>query len=123
MARRLRIKPRSVDVFARSRIVASTTRKLGLVTQAIRGLPVEKALELLTFCKKTASYDVKKVLQSAIANAENNYSLDIDLLRVREAYVGKAITAKRILPRAKGRGTPLRKEYSHLTIVVCEVES
>jgi large subunit ribosomal protein L22 len=102
--------------------VAATTRKLGLVVQAIRGLPVEKALELLTFCKKAAAHDVKKVLKSAIANAENNCGLDVDLLHVHEAYVGKAITVRRFLPRARGRGTPLRKEYSHLTIVVCEVE-
>ncbi|MDR0406914.1 MAG: 50S ribosomal protein L22 [Holosporales bacterium] len=123
MAKRLLIKARSVDVFARSRIISSTTRKLGLVTELIRGLPVERALNCLTFCKKSAAYDVKKVLQSAVANAENNYGLDVDLLRVKEAYVGKALTMKRWLPRAKGRGTPLKKEYSHLTIVVCEVEN
>ncbi|MDR1267451.1 MAG: 50S ribosomal protein L22 [Holosporales bacterium] len=115
--------PRSRDVYARARVVASTSRKLGVVARGIRGLPVERALHALLFCKKTAALDVKKVLQSAIANAENNYGLDIDLLRVREAYVGKAFTMRRFLPRAKGRGTPLRKEYSHLTVVVCEVEN
>jgi large subunit ribosomal protein L22 len=123
MGQRMRLKVRSRDVYARSRVVKATTRKLNAVVREIRGLSAEKALQVLTFCPRMVAQDVKKVLQSAVASAENNYGLDIDLLHVKEAYVGKAFTMRRWLPRAKGRGTPLHKEYSHLTVVVCEVEN
>ena len=104
--------------FARS--IRSSAQKLNLVAQSIRGLEVSKALTQLKYSKRRIAQDVKKVLQSAIANAENNHSLDIDRLLVEEAYVGKAIVMKRFRPRARGRGGRIHKPISNLTIVVSE---
>mgnify|MGYP001290013995 FL=1 len=104
--------------FARS--IRSSAQKLNLVAQSIRGLEVSKALTQLKYSKRRIAQDVKKVLQSAIANAENNHSLDIDKLLVEEAYVGKAIVMKRFRPRARGRGGRIHKPISNLTIVVSE---
>ena len=104
--------------FARS--IRSSAQKLNLVAQSIKGLEVSEALTQLKYSKRRIAQDVKKVLQSAIANAENNHSLDIDRLLVEETYVGKAIVMKRFRPRARGRGGRIHKPISNLTIVVSE---
>lgn len=97
-------------------------RKLNLVAASIRGMSAEKALADLTFNTRRISNDVKKVLESAIANAENNHQLDVDRLYVAEAYVGKALMMKRWRPRARGRVGKILKPFSKLTIVVRERE-
>lgn len=105
------------------RNIRVSPQKLNLVAAQIRGLSAEKALAELTFSNKRISGDVKKVLQSAIANAENNHDLDVDSLVVSEAYVGKALVMKRWRPRARGRVGKILKPFSHLTIVVREQET
>jgi large subunit ribosomal protein L22 len=95
-------------------------QKLNLVAQQIRGKKVDKADTVLKFSNKRAAIDVLKTLRSAVANAENNYGLDIDSLVVSEAYVGQSITMKRFQPRAKGRAGKIKKYFSHLTIVLKE---
>ena len=95
-------------------------QKLNLVAAMIRGMDVNKALATLTFSRRRISGDVKKALQSAIANAENNHSLDVDRLFVKEAHVAKGLVMKRFRARAKGRGARILKPFSHLTIVVGE---
>ena len=122
MAKRLRIAQTPIDVVAKNRMVLASPRKVNLVAKMIRGMSVARALDSLQFCKKAVARDVRKTLLSAIANAENNYSLDVDLLRVKEAYVGKALTLRRFMARAKGSGSPIRKKFSHLTVVLCEAE-
>jgi len=97
-------------------------QKLNLVAETIRGAKVEDALVKLTFNNRRIAHDVKKTLQSAIANAENNHQLDPDLLVVKEAYVGKAMVMKRWRARARGRMGRILKPFSHLTVVVAEVE-
>ncbi len=97
-------------------------RKLNLVAQTIRGKSVEDALAELTFSKRRIANDVRKVLQSAIANAENNHQLDVDQLVVAQATVGKTLTMRRFRARARGRGTRIDKPVSNLTIVVAERE-
>lgn len=108
-----------------ARAVARTLRvspqKLNLVAQLIRGKKVDRALADLTFSRKRIAETVKKTLESAIANAENNHDLDIDSLVVAEAYVGKSITMKRFHARGRGRASRVEKPFSHLTIVVREV--
>lgn len=96
--------------------------KLNLVAELIRGKKASEALVQLTFSKKRIAVDVKKALQSAIANAENNHNLNVDALVVKEAYVGKAMVLKRFHARARGRGARILKPFSHLTIVVREAE-
>ncbi len=103
-------------------MIRVSPQKLNLVAAMIRGKPVDKALAMLTFSKKRIARDVKKTLQSAIANAENNHGLDIDSLVVAEAWVGKNLVLKRGRPRARGRFGPIRKPFSQLTIKVREVE-
>ncbi len=109
-----------------ARAIASSLRvsprKLNLVAQTIRGKSVEAALAELTFSNRRIANDVRKVLQSAIANAENNHQLDVDQLVVSEATVGKSFTIKRFRARARGRGTRILKPVSNLTIVVAERE-
>jgi large subunit ribosomal protein L22 len=96
--------------------------KLNAVASTIRGLDVEKALAELSFSKRRISRDVKKILQSAIANAENNHQLDVDQLYVAEAFVGKDLVMKRFRARARGRAGRINKPFSRLTIVVRERE-
>jgi large subunit ribosomal protein L22 len=98
--------------------VRISPQKLNLVAQTIRGKAVEAALADLTFNKRRIANDVKKTLQSAIANAENNHDLDVDSLFVAEAHVGKSFVMKRFQPRAKGRAGRIVKPFSNLTIVV-----
>jgi len=97
-------------------------QKLNLVATMIRGLDANKAIATLSFSRRRIAGDVKKVLQSAIANAENNHSLDVDRLYVNEAHVGKGIVMKRFKARARGRGARILKPFSHLTIIVGEKE-
>ena len=111
------------EAFAKAKMLRTSPQKLNLVAQLIRGKKVEKALADLTFSKKRISIDVKKCLQSAIANAENNHGLDVDSLVVAEAYVGKNRTLKRGRPRARGRFGKIMKPFSELTIKVRQVEA
>jgi large subunit ribosomal protein L22 len=107
---------------ARTSTIRVSPQKLNLVADMIRGKKVGAALADLTFSRKRIARDVKKTLQSAVANAENNHQLDVDSLVVAEAHVGKSLVMKRWTPRARGRVGSLRKRFSHLTIVVREVE-
>ncbi|WP_169546175.1 50S ribosomal protein L22 [Sneathiella aquimaris] len=97
-------------------------QKLNLVAGLIRGKSAEAALAELTFSKRAIARDVKKVLQSAIANAENNHQLDVDQLVVAEAHVGKALVMKRFRARGRGRASGIQKPFSNITIVVRERE-
>ena len=107
VARRLRVSP----------------QKLNLVAGLIRGKKVSSALADLEFSRKRIARDVRKCLESAIANAENNHDLDIDDLVVAEAHVGKALVIKRFTPRGRGRAAKIMKPFANLTIVVREVEA
>ena len=100
------------------RTIRTSPRKLNLVAQMIRGKTAEQALNELTFSPKRVARDVKKVLQSAIANAENNHDLDVDELFVSEASVGKNLVLKRFHARARGRGARIEKPFSQVTIIV-----
>jgi large subunit ribosomal protein L22 len=104
-----------------ARMLRVSPQKLNLVAQLIRGKKVETALADLEFSRKRIAFEVKKTLESAIANAENNHSLDVDDLIVAEAHVGKALIMKRFSPRARGRAGRVEKPFAHLTIVVREV--
>jgi len=110
------------EVQAVSSMIRTSPRKLNLVAAQIRGMAVDRALAELTFSKRRIAGEVKKVLQSAIANAENNHQLDVDALVVKEAYVGKAMVMKRWHARARGRVGKIIKPWSNLTIVVRERE-
>lgn len=103
-----------------NKVVHSSAQKLNLVAESIRGMPVAKALNLLNFSKKRVALDVKKTVQSAIANAEHNYGMDIDKLVVSEAYTGRAFVLRRFMARARGRSTRIEKKYANLTVVVKE---
>lgn len=96
----------------------SSPQKMRLIADQIRGLSVEKAVEILQFSDKKAAGIVKKVLESAVANAEHNYSLDVDELRVSEIYVDSGLVMKRVMPRAKGRADRISKRSSHITVKV-----
>lgn len=100
--------------------IRTSPRKLNLVAESIRGLPVASALSQLTFSKRRIAGSVKKVLQSAIANAENNHQLDVDRLVVAEAFVGQSMVMKRFHARARGRSGRIAKPFSNLTVVVRE---
>jgi len=106
-----------------ARMLRVSPQKLNLLAQLIRGKKVETALADLEFSRKRISVEVKKALESAIANAENNHELDVDDLIVSEAYVGKAMVMKRFSPRARGRAGRIEKPFSNLTIIVREVEA
>ena len=110
------------EAFAIARTLRSSPRKLNLVAQTIRGLPVSAALDQLTVSPRRIALDVKKVLMSAIANAENNHQLDIDKLIVGEAIVGRSLVMKRFHARARGRAARIEKWFSNLRIVVREQE-
>jgi large subunit ribosomal protein L22 len=106
-----------------ARNIRVSPQKLNLVAQLIRGKKVATALADLQFSRKRIAVDVKKCLESAIANAENNHDLDVDDLIVAEAHVGKALVIKRFHPRGRGRSGRIMKPFSHLTIVVRQVEA
>jgi large subunit ribosomal protein L22 len=106
-----------------ARTLRISPQKLNLLAQLIRGKKVSTALAELEFSRKRIARDVRKCLESAIANAENNHDLDVDDLIVAEAHVGKSLVMKRFSPRARGRSGAILKPFSHLTIVVREVEA
>ena len=110
------------EAMAKLRMLKTSPQKLNLLAGLIRGKKVDRALNDLTFSKKRIAADVKKCLQSAIANAENNHNLDVDELIVAEAYVGKNLTMKRGRPRARGRYGRIIKPFSELTIKVRQLE-
>ena len=105
---------------AKVKTLRTSARKLNLVAQSIRGLKVQRALNELQFSHRRIAKDVRKALYSAISNAENNHSLDIDSLIVAEAYVGKNLVMKRFASRARGRSSRVEKPFSGITIVVRE---
>jgi len=110
------------EAAAHGRMIKSSPRKLNLVAQMIRGQAAGQALAALTFSKRRIAGEVKKVLQSAIANAENNHQLDVDRLVVTRAEVGRSIVMRRFHARGRGRAARVEKWFSHLKIVVSERE-
>ena len=110
----------SISVKAINKNVRSSTRKIALILDFIRGKKADVAIRDLEFTRKRIAHDVKKTVKSALANAENNYQHDIDNLYVKEAYVGKSIVMKRFRPRAKGRASAIKKPFSRITIVLGE---
>ena len=110
------------QALAKAKSIRTSGQKLNLVAKSIRGCNIKVAIDQLTFSKKRVSREVLKVLNSAIANAENNFGLDIDKLIVSEAYVGKSIVMKRMRPRARGRAARILKPFSKLTILLKEIE-
>lgn len=118
-------KPRRLsdnEASAKLKQIKVSPQKLNLVADLIRGLAVQEALVQLQFCKRRVAIDVKALLESAIANAENNHGLDIDALRVSEVRVGKALVMKRFKARARGRGAKILKPFSNLEIILREDE-
>jgi large subunit ribosomal protein L22 len=113
---------KETEAKARTSTIRFSSQKLNLLAQLIRGKKAATALADLTFSRKKAARDVKRTLQSAIANAENNHQLDVDSLVVADAHVGNSIVLKRWTPRARGRVGSIKKRFSHLTITVREVE-
>ena len=110
------------EAMAQARNLRVSPQKLNLVAALIRGKKVDRALADLEFSRKRIADTVKKTLESAIANAENNHDLDVDSLIVAEAYVGKSIVMKRFHARGRGRASRIEKPFAHLTIVVREVQ-
>ena len=105
-----------------TRLLRVSPQKLNLLAQLIRGKKVDRALADLTFSRKRIAKDVKKTLESAIANAENNHDLDVDALVVSEAYVGKNLVLKRMRARARGRAGRIEKPFAQITVIVRQVE-
>ncbi|MDF1607026.1 50S ribosomal protein L22 [Hoeflea sp. YIM 152468] len=116
-----RLKTNEAQAVART--IRVSPQKLNLVAALIRGKKVDKALAELEFSRKRIAVTVKKTLESAIANAENNHDLDVDSLVVAEAFVGKSIVMKRFHARGRGRSSRIEKPFAHLTIVVREMEA
>jgi large subunit ribosomal protein L22 len=119
------VSPRKVgdkEALAVGTTIRGSARKLNLVATMIRGKKVEQALSILQFSPKAMAIDVRKVLASAVANAENNHNLDVDALIVAEASVGKSISMKRFATRARGRSARIVKPFSRLRVVVREQE-
>ncbi len=114
---------KETEAKAVARMLRVSPQKLNLLAQLIRGKKVDRALADLEFSRKRIALDVRKTLESAIANAENNHDLDVDDLIVAEAYVGKALVMKRFSPRARGRAGRIEKPFANLTVVVREVEA
>lgn len=114
---------KDTEAQAVARMIRVSPQKLNLVAALIRGKKVSTALADLTFSRKRIAGTVKKTLESAIANAENNHELDVDSLVVAQAFVGKALVMKRFHARARGRASRVEKPFSNLTIIVREVES
>ena len=107
-------------VKAINRNVRCSPRKINLLLRNIRGKKADLAIRDLSFARQRIAFDIKKTVQSAIANAENNHQYDIDNLFIKEAYVGKSIVMKRFRPRAKGRAAPILKPWSTVTIILSE---
>ena len=106
-----------------ARMLRVSPQKLNLLAQLIRGKKVDRALADLEFSRKRIAHEVKKTLESAIANAENNHGLDVDDLVVSQAFVGKAMVMKRFSARARGRASRIEKPFANLTIIVREFEA
>ncbi len=104
------------------RNIKISPQKLNLILEMIRKVKADKAISMLQFSKKRIAKQVEKAMRSVVANAENNHSLDIDKLYVKEAFVGKSIVMKRFHARARGRGARILKPFSHLTIILSEQE-
>ena len=107
-------------VKAVNRNVRSSPRKISPLLKKIRGKKADIAIRDLSFARQRIAFDIKKTVQSAIANAENNFQYDIDNLFISEAYVGKSIVLKRFRPRAKGRASSIKKPYSNITIILSD---
>ena len=107
-------------VKAVNRNVRSSPRKINILLKNIRGKKVDTVIRDLSFARQRIAFDIKKTVQSAIANAENNFQFDIDNLFIKEAYVGKSIVLKRFRPRAKGRASAIKKPYTNITIILSE---
>jgi large subunit ribosomal protein L22 len=105
-----------------TKLLRVSPQKLNLLARLIRGKKVDKALADLTFSRKRIARDVKKTLESAIANAENNHDLDVDALIVSEAYVGKGLVMKRLKASARGRASRIEKPFARITVIVRQVE-
>ena len=105
-----------------TKLLRVSPQKLNLLAQLIRGKKVDKALADLTFSRKRIARDVKKTLELAIANAENNHDLDVDALIVSEAYVGKGLVMKRLKASARGRASRIEKPFARITVIVRQVE-
>jgi len=112
--------PETNEVIAKLKYARISAQKARLVADQIRGLPVDRATDILTFSNKKAAALIKKVLASAIANAEHNNGADIDALRVSRIFVDDASTLKRLMPRARGRADRILKRSSHITVAVSE---
>ena len=114
------MKKNNNTVKAINKNVRSGARKINTLLKIIRGKKVDVAIKDLSFARQRIAFEIKKTVQSAIANAENNNQFDIDNLYVKEAYVGKSIVLKRFRARAKGRASAIKKPYSNLTIILSE---
>ena len=108
-------------VKAINRNVRSSPRKINNLLKDIRGKKVDIVIRNLSFAKQRIAFDIKKTVQSAVSNAENNYQYDIDNLYIKEAYVGKSLVLKRFRARAKGRASGIKKPYSNITIILSEM--
>ena len=114
------MKKNDSTVKAVNRNVRSSARKINILLKNIRGKNADTVIRDLSFARQRIAFDIKKTVQSAIANAENNFQFDIDNLFVKEAYVGKSIVLKRFRPRAKGRASAIKKPYTNITIILAE---
>ena len=120
MKKNKQVKEKQNLVKTTNRNVRSSTRKISLILRAIVGKKVEHALRDLSFANQRISKDIKKTINTAVADAENNFQYDIDSLFIKEAYCGKSIVMKRFRPRAKGRAAPIKKPYRRETIILEE---
>ena len=120
MSSKAKIEENNLEAKASIKSLKTSAQKVNLVLQTIRGLNVEKAINILEFSRRRIANDVKKILKSAVANAENNHQLDIDKLYVKEATVGRSMVMKRFRPRARGRSGKILKPYSKIRIIVKE---
>ena len=112
-----------MEAKAIAKYIDVSPRKARLVADVVRGKTVEEALAMLRFMPQKSAKHVRKVIQSAAANAENNYSMDREALRVVEAYAGEGPTLKRFKPRSRGRVSPILKRTAHITVIVDDVEA
>jgi large subunit ribosomal protein L22 len=108
------------QALARAKMIRTSAQKLNVVAAMIRGKTASAALASLVFCERRVAHEVKKVLQAAIANAENNHQLDVDRLIVSEASVGRALVMKRFHTRGRGKSARIEKPFSNLTVIVAE---
>ena len=120
MSSKDKINENNLEAKASIKSLKTSAQKVNLVLQTIRGLNDEKAIHIIEFSRRRIADDVKKILKSAISNAENNHQLDIDKLYVKEATVGRSMVMKRFRPRARGRSGKILKPYSKVRIVVRE---